>query len=129
MQAYLNKVKDMVKSFQNFRIAHIGRGQNTHADAVATLALAVEKIEARTIVVEFLPQSSILSEAEQDIQLILCTSYGPSWMDPIIKYIREEVLLEDRKEANKVKEERPDFGSQKKESCRPVLILRPPSRC
>ena len=34
---------------------------------------------------------------------------GPSWMDPIVLFLREDILPEDKSEANKVRRKAPHF--------------------
>ena len=34
---------------------------------------------------------------------------GPSWMDPIVLYLRKDILLEDKSKADKIRKKVPHF--------------------
>ncbi|WP_140189371.1 hypothetical protein, partial [Xylella fastidiosa] len=98
MTAYA-KVQGVITDFEEVKIEQITSGQNAHADSLACLASALPTEYKRTVAVEYLAQPSIEQETETNMDANL----GPSWMDPIIAYLRDEALPEDKKEAYKVK--------------------------
>ncbi|XP_028121912.1 uncharacterized protein LOC114319106 [Camellia sinensis] len=96
MAMYAGKAKDLVKKFQSIRVERISRDKNSHADALACLGSSVDTKDARKVWIEFVPEPSIASP-------VLCSSVEPSWMDPILAFLKSGTLPEDKKEANKVK--------------------------
>ncbi|XXG82606.1 hypothetical protein AAC387_Pa10g0517 [Persea americana] len=59
MAAYLAHAKELLSRFERAEIRQIGRESNSHADALASLALAVEVGNKRTVEVETLQEPSI----------------------------------------------------------------------
>jgi len=99
MQGYLNQVRRMQTKFESFDFSHVPRGENSHADSLATLATSSMRDFPRAIIVKdlFTP-SSLENEVCQVYQIILV----PSWMDPISKYLESDVLPEEKAEAEKI---------------------------
>ncbi|XP_050259163.1 uncharacterized protein LOC126704181 [Quercus robur] len=52
MQRYLSRVRRMQTKFESFDLSHIPRGENTHADSLATLATSSVRNFPRVIIVE-----------------------------------------------------------------------------
>ena len=52
MQGYLDRVRRMRARFESFDVLHIPRGENTHADSLATLATTSARSFPRVIIVE-----------------------------------------------------------------------------
>ncbi|XXG90595.1 hypothetical protein AAC387_Pa12g2323 [Persea americana] len=100
MAAYLAHARGLLSQFERAEVLQIGRESNSHADALASLASAVEAGNKRTIEVETLREPSI--DFQQPRQL-MCLDLGPSWMDPIIACLKDNQLPEDRTEARKVR--------------------------
>ncbi|XXG46965.1 hypothetical protein AAC387_Pa02g1687 [Persea americana] len=100
MAAYLAHARGLLSQFERAEVRQIDRESNSHADALASLASAVEAGEKRTIEVETLREPSI--NLQQPRQL-MCLDLGPSWMDPIIAYLKDDQLPEDRTEARKLR--------------------------
>ena len=57
----------------------------------------------RIIEVEFLPRSSIETEQTYDLVFDIEVDLGPSWMDPIISYLKDGTLAKDSNEAYQVR--------------------------
>ena len=74
----------------------ISRGNINHADSLATLASLVADPLPRIVSVELLPFSSVIPSSKD---LILSIWPSISWIDPIIAYLQNGTLPEDRKEA------------------------------
>ncbi|XP_028121271.1 uncharacterized protein LOC114318561 [Camellia sinensis] len=70
--------------------------KNIHADALACLNSSVDTKDARKVWVEFVLEPSIVSS-------VLCSNLEPSWMDPILAFLKSGTLPEDKKKANKVR--------------------------
>ena len=52
LQGYLTQVRRMQTKFESFDLSHIPRGENTHADSLATLAISSARSFPRVIIVE-----------------------------------------------------------------------------
>ncbi|XXG88794.1 hypothetical protein AAC387_Pa12g0960 [Persea americana] len=100
MAAYLACARGLLSQFERTEVRQIGRESNSHADALASLASAVEAGNKRTIEVETLREPSI--DLQRPRQL-MCLDLGPSWMDLIIAYMKDDQLPEDRTEARKIR--------------------------
>ncbi|XP_038680911.1 uncharacterized protein LOC119981840 [Tripterygium wilfordii] len=104
---------------------------NDHADALATLASADQLGVKRVIQVEVLERPSI-DELPEEIRC--AEEQTPSWMDPIVAYLKDGILPEDKKEARKltVKATRfllsPDQKLYKKSFSDPYLLCVHPGR-
>ncbi|GFS40490.1 hypothetical protein Acr_00g0068850 [Actinidia rufa] len=78
----------------------VGRELNAHANALASLASTFEGDHGRTVAVDIVSVPSI--EATHS-SVLVNTQLGPSWMDPIVNYLRADQLPDDRKEAHKIR--------------------------
>lgn len=63
METYMKLAQGLFKDFDSAYIERSSRSSNSHADALATLASAINSTSKRTIEVEFLPKPS--TEADQ----------------------------------------------------------------
>ena len=95
MAAYLQKVKDLLSTFSSFKIRQVPREQNTQADALARLASTKDAELLEAIPVEFLSKPSIRSMESQFI--VSCVTSIDAWMTPIIWYLKDDHLPEDKK--------------------------------
>ncbi|XXG88387.1 hypothetical protein AAC387_Pa12g0601 [Persea americana] len=100
MAAYLAQAKELPSKFERAEVRQIGSESNSYADALASLASAVEAGNKRTVEMETLLEPSI--ELQQPRQL-MCLDLGPSWMDPIVAYLKDDQLPEDKIEAHKIR--------------------------
>ncbi|XP_065632319.1 uncharacterized protein LOC136068725 [Quercus suber] len=75
------------------------RNGNAHADSLATLATSSVQDLPRVILVEDLHKPT---EVRGEVVRIHQIRAELSWMDPIIKFLKEDILPEERSEANKV---------------------------
>ncbi|XP_038680931.1 uncharacterized protein LOC119981862 [Tripterygium wilfordii] len=89
---YAAKTKAMIAY-----LTEVPRGQNSHADALATLASANQKKVRRTIIVDIQEKSSVPPEQVEVSQF----EFGPSWIDPLIHFLKDGSRLKDKKEARK----------------------------
>ena len=83
-----------------FRLATHPRGGNAHADSLAMLAISSAQNLPRVILVEDLCKPTETSRGTTRIHHIRA---GPSWMDSIMQFLKEDTLLEERIEADKVR--------------------------
>ncbi|XP_065630414.1 uncharacterized protein LOC136067903 [Quercus suber] len=99
MQGYLNRVKRLQLEFEFFSLLHVPRSSNAHTDSLATLATSSEQNLPRVILIEdFHKPTGTGGDAVRVHQIrdSLC------WMDPITKFLKDDILLEERGEADKI---------------------------
>ena len=99
MQGCLNQVKCMQLKFDSFNLLHVPRSGNAHADSLAILATSSAQDLPRVILVEDLYKPSRTGETVQINQI----RAGPSWIDSIIRFLNEDILPEEKIEANKIR--------------------------
>ncbi|XP_075669888.1 uncharacterized protein LOC142639623 [Castanea sativa] len=85
---------------------HIARSGNTHADSLATLATSSAQGLPQVILVEDLLKPARMAV---DVVRIHQVRFGPSWMDPIVSFLKSDVLPKERFEADKVRRKAPRF--------------------
>jgi hypothetical protein len=109
MSAYLAAVRFLLANFESIHVAQIGREHNSHADILAKLATALESDIQRTVCIETLDRPSFQNQG-----ISICSiSNQPSWMDPILSYLMDNKLPEDRKEAKMIKRKAPKYWVSK----------------
>ncbi|XP_058181265.1 uncharacterized protein LOC131299702 [Rhododendron vialii] len=99
MQKYLDKVKAQVAKLQSFSIVRIPREENIEADYLAKLATAKEDAIPGNTPVRYLELSSIFAPNVQ-VQAI---DYNSSWAGPIVEYITNGTLPDDKDKARQLK--------------------------
>lgn len=97
MVAYLVEVQQMLSHFEHYHIIHIPRSTNTNENLLPHLALAIANF-TKTIPIEFLLQPSILMQNE-----VRPMHTSIMWMDPIIDYLKDGMLLADKIEAKRMR--------------------------
>ncbi|KAL5552400.1 hypothetical protein UlMin_024423 [Ulmus minor] len=98
MASYLEKAKELLGQFDTVTITQIPRNENTNADALARLATGLEDSLLKTVPLEILDEPSI--DKHQQVDAI---SDKPTWMDPIIAYLRDGTLPQDKFEARRLR--------------------------
>ena len=104
MQRYLSHVRHLQSRFESFSLLHVLRSGNTHADSLTMLATSSTQSLPRVILIEDLWQPT---EVRGEMARVHQVKVGPSWMDPIILFLREDVLSEDKSKVNKVRRKAP----------------------
>ena len=99
MWGYLSQVKIMQTKFESFSLLHVPRSDNVHADSLAMLATFLAQNLPRVILVEDLHRPSATVNMVQINQV----RAGPSWMDSITQFLKEDILPEEKIEANKIR--------------------------
>ena len=99
MQGYLSQVKCLQSKFDSFDLLHVPRSGNVHTDSLAMLATSSAQDLPRVILIEDLYKPTETRETTQIHQI----RAGPSWMDSIIRFLREDILPEERIQADKVR--------------------------
>ena len=106
MQEYLSQVKRLQSDFEFFNLTHVSRSGNTHADSLATLATSSEQGLPRIILVEYLCKVDVV---KKDMVRIHQVKVGPSLMDPIVSFLKDDTLPEEKSEAKKIRRKTPRF--------------------
>ena len=106
MQGYLSQVKHLPSGFESFNLLHIPRSGNTHADSLATLATSSAQSLPRVILVEDLCKPT---EVKKEVVHVNQVRVGPSWMDPVVLFLKKDILPEEKLEADKVRRKAPRF--------------------
>ena len=106
MQEYLNQVRHLQSGFEYFILLPIPRSRNTHADSLATLATSSAQSLPRMILVEDLCKPT---EIRRNVVHIHQIRVGPSWMDSIVPFLKEDILPEGKSEADKIRRKAPWF--------------------
>ena len=78
---------------------HVTRSGNAHADSLAMLATSSAQHLPRIILIEDLHRPIEAREVAQIHQIRVV----PSWMDSIIRFLREDILPEEKIEADKIR--------------------------
>ena len=98
MVQYLEKVQALSSQLEHFEIIHVPQSKNSWADALSRLATTAPESLKHTFI-EHLETPSIAKEAVEVCQI----DAKPSWMDPIIRFLNEGELPEDKAEAKKIR--------------------------
>ena len=109
MVLYLQKVRDLLQKFVSVQIKYVPRTENSHADTLAKLAMALQEDIGESAPVEYLAEPSI------DPHSLVIAPIGstPNWMDPIWDYINDGTLPDDPKEAAKIRVRSSRFTNHK----------------
>ena len=100
MQEYLSQVRHLRSEFESFNLSQVLISRNTHADSLATLAMSFAQSLSRVILVEDLCSSA---EAKRSMVQVHQIRASPSWMDPIVLFLKEDVLPTDKSKADKIR--------------------------
>ncbi|GKA30337.1 reverse transcriptase domain-containing protein [Tanacetum coccineum] len=95
MIKYLEKTKSLISGFNSFSISQVPRSKNKKADALSKIVSTSFVHLSKQFLVEILKEKFI---QEKEVAVVV-EEEGPTWMTPIIEYLRDETLLNDRKEA------------------------------
>ena len=106
MQGYLVQVKRLQAGFESFSLLNILRSGNTYVDSLATLATSSAQRLPRVILVEDLCK---LIEVKREGVYVHQVRVGPSWMDPIVLFLKKDILPEEKSVVNKVRRQAPRF--------------------
>ncbi|KAL0458950.1 UNVERIFIED_CONTAM: hypothetical protein Slati_0522200 [Sesamum latifolium] len=96
MIQYLQQIADLKIKFHHFQIIQIPREENAKADSLSKLGSSLEDCRTRHITIHYLPEART-PLAVQSITM------GEDWRTPIIKWIEEGLLPENRWEAARLK--------------------------
>ncbi|XP_035830860.1 uncharacterized protein LOC118480231 [Helianthus annuus] len=105
MALYLEQARMLISQFQTFKVNHINRSENKHADALSKLAATSFKHLAKEVRIEVLSNPSIHLKQVSVIEM-----GDPSWMSPIILYLQHGKLPEGKAEARKIQHKAINYG-------------------
>ena len=89
--AYLEKAKELMGSISTVIIEVVPRSKNSNTDALAKLASTKDAELLNAVSIEFLSKPNIKQRPE-----IMELEKEPSWMDPIVAYLKIRKLLENK---------------------------------
>nr|GEY66748.1 reverse transcriptase domain-containing protein [Tanacetum cinerariifolium] len=98
MIKYLEKTKSLISGFANFSISQVPRGKNKKSDALSKIVSTSFAHLSKQVLVEVLKEKSI---QEREMATVV-EEEGPTWMTPIIEYLRDGSLPDNQKEASKL---------------------------
>ena len=104
MQDYLNQVRHLQSGFKSFSLRQIPRSRNTHVDSLATLVTFSAQSLPRVILVKDLRKPTEMKGEKVHIHQI---RVGPSWMDPIVLFLKDDILPEEKGDFDKVQKKAP----------------------
>ena len=117
IQRYLSQVGHLRSRFESFDLLHVPRSGNAYANSLATLATSSAKGLPRVILVEDLYKPT---GVEKEMLLVHQVRVGSSWMDPIISFLKDDMLPEEKSKVVKVRRKAPRFWlfeDQKLDKC------------
>ena len=106
MQEYLNQVRHLQSGFESFTLLQIPKSRNTHSDSLATLTTSLAHILPRVILTEDLCKPTRKKRENVQIHQI---RVGPSWMDSIMLFLKDDILPEKKEEVDRVRMKAPCF--------------------
>ncbi|XP_075650056.1 uncharacterized protein LOC142620585 [Castanea sativa] len=106
MQGYLTKVRQAQVHFESFTLKQILRGQNSHIDSLVILAMSLGSNLPRVVIVEDMASSSLVKKPLVGVHNI---QVGLSWIDPLVIFLKQELLTEDKGEAEKIRRKAPRY--------------------
>ena len=104
MQEYLNQLMHLQSGFGSFTLRQIPKSKNTHTDSFSTLTTSSVQSLPRVILVEDLCRPTEMEREKTQIHQIRT---GPSWMDPIVLFLKDYILPKEKGKADKVRRKAP----------------------
>ncbi|XP_061372972.1 uncharacterized protein LOC133315385 [Gastrolobium bilobum] len=98
MCKYLEKVKELIQSFESVEVEHIRRAENTRADILAKLASTKSPGNNRSVIQHNMPNPCIVMSISPPAP----EAAERTWIAPIINYLAEGIVPPDQKEARKI---------------------------
>ncbi|XP_076912505.1 uncharacterized protein LOC143570850 [Bidens hawaiensis] len=98
MIQYLKKTKELLQNFDKAEFIHISRSLNKKVDSLSKLASVAFDHLVKNVKVETIKHPSILEEMVAGVE-----APEPCWMTPILRYLKEGIVPEDREEARRLR--------------------------
>ena len=115
-----------VVKFEFFTLQQISRSRNTHVDSLATLVTSSRQGLPRVTLVEDLHKPTEEKNEKVQIHQIMV---GPSWMDPLVLFLKKGTLPDKKGEADKVQRKSPRFQLSKEQKLYKRSFSRPYLLC
>ena len=97
MEKYVSLVKQHLGGFLAWKLEHIPRDCNEKADVLAVIAASLPITETVFLPIYYQPDSSIITTQVSQVDKV-----SPSWMDPIVQYIKMGELPNEKDKAHKI---------------------------
>ncbi|GAU10080.1 hypothetical protein TSUD_423780, partial [Trifolium subterraneum] len=94
---YLEQVRSLAKHFNTFELIYVPREQNARADLLSKLASTKKPGNNRTVI-----QETVAKPSTGDLEVWMVTR-NDDWRTPIIQYLENEKLPEEKEEKVKIK--------------------------
>ena len=114
MQGYLSQVSHLQSGFGFFNLSQVPRSRNTHVDSLATLATSSAQSLPKVILVEDLCKPTKEKGSVVHVHQI---RVGPSWMNLIVLFLKDDVLLKSSPRLKRYGEKLLDFSYPRTKSC------------
>ncbi|XP_076917408.1 uncharacterized protein LOC143577466 [Bidens hawaiensis] len=98
MKEYLKVTHELMKDFEEAEVIHIPRGSNKKADALSKLAVVAFNHLEKEVKVETLQQPLVTESTIANVE-----TQGENWMTPLIRYLQEGTVPEDKEEERKLR--------------------------
>ena len=108
MTAYLEKTKELQSTFDEFTVSQVPRENNSHADALANLGSSIQTTSPKTIPMVYLQWPAVWEKEEEEEVNVVADE--KTWMKPIVEYIENDVLPDDKNKARRVKAQAARFS-------------------
>jgi len=99
MASYLEHIKILQPTFEEFDIAQIPRVDNSHADALANLGSSIPATESQSIPLLYLQWPAVWKDPPAEVATIDASN---SWMMPIMRYLTSNELPDDKNQARRL---------------------------
>ncbi|GKA26366.1 reverse transcriptase domain-containing protein, partial [Tanacetum coccineum] len=99
MVKYIEKARNLISGFANFSISQVPRSKNKKADALSKIVSTSFAHLSKQVLVKILKEKSI---QKKEVATVV-KEEGPTWMTPIVEYLRDETFPDDKKEASKLR--------------------------
>nr|GEU82467.1 reverse transcriptase domain-containing protein [Tanacetum cinerariifolium] len=99
MIKYLEKVGTLTRTFKEFSIKQVPRGENKKADALSKIASTSFSHLSKQVLVEELEEKSI----DKKEVLAVVEEEGRTWMSPIHEYLMKEILPKEKRKARTIR--------------------------
>ncbi|GJS66378.1 reverse transcriptase domain-containing protein [Tanacetum coccineum] len=90
---YLEKAKTLISGFANFSISQVPRSKNKKVDALSKITSTSFAHLSKQVLVKVLKEKPI----QEEEVATLVEEEGPTWMTPIIEYLKDGTLPDDEK--------------------------------
>ena len=97
MAKYVSMVKQRLGSLEAWKLEHIPKDCNEKADALAAIAASLPMTQTVFLPIYYQPNSSIITTRVSQVDEVF-----PSWMDPLVQYIKTGELPNERDKAHKI---------------------------